>query len=116
MKNILIIEDEPDLLSLIKERIESELEANIIEAADGNRAIEILEKSVFDVVITDIIMSPVNGWQIIDFIKDKYPDTKIIIMTGSLIFQATSLKYSDIPFFLKPNLENLFVLIKKHLE
>ena len=41
-----------------------------------------LEDHEFDVVVTDLKMANVDGMQLYEFVKDKWPDTAVIIITG----------------------------------
>jgi len=51
-------------------------------AESGERALEILTKRSFDLVMTDLLMHEVTGWQVLETTKRQYPDTKVIVFTG----------------------------------
>ena len=55
---------------------------HVSEAENGEDAIAFLDKNTFDLIITDLKMSPGTGMDILYFIKEKYPQTDVIIMTG----------------------------------
>jgi len=51
-------------------------------AEDGLAAIEMLAKKNFDMVISDIEMPRMNGFELLSHIKNSYPETKIIMISG----------------------------------
>jgi DNA-binding NtrC family response regulator len=55
---------------------------HVAEAENGEAAISHLRRSDFDVVITDLKMSPGTGMDVLFYIKEKHPLTEVIIMTG----------------------------------
>ncbi len=52
------------------------------EAENGEQAIELLAKDHFDAVIADLKMSPGTGLDLLLYVKERYPSTEVIIMTG----------------------------------
>ena len=54
-----------------------------VDSVDGGvQAINILQKNHYDLVLLDINMPQVNGMEVLDFIKEKYPSTEVIMLTG----------------------------------
>ncbi|MFW6297738.1 MAG: sigma-54-dependent transcriptional regulator [Desulfosalsimonas sp.] len=51
-------------------------------ALDGGKAIEMLSKKTYDVVITDIRMGRVGGTEILKWIKENHPETMVVVITG----------------------------------
>jgi two-component system response regulator YesN len=90
MKHILIVDDEQIIASAIQRSIlRSEMgsECNISIANNGVDAISILQKSVesgkqFDLVILDLLMPKLNGGEVLDWIQQYCPITKVIMMTA----------------------------------
>ncbi len=82
----------------------------------GKRALEYLNKNVCDIVITDIGMPNMNGWELADAIRNKFGDKiKIVVVTGWDIDEETKNEH-DINFVLqKPftfeDLENVFMVV-----
>jgi CheY-like chemotaxis protein len=49
---------------------------------DGLAAINLLQNESFDMVISDIEMPGLNGFELLSHVKNKYPETKIIMISG----------------------------------
>jgi CheY-like chemotaxis protein len=49
---------------------------------DGLAAIDHMKKEMFDVVISDVEMPRLNGFELLAHVKNIYPDTKIIMISG----------------------------------
>lgn len=79
--SVLIVDDEPDLLELMRLLVEEE-GFDVVTAADGCEALQKFEICKPRIVITDINLPKRNGGEIITEIRKKSPATKIIIMSG----------------------------------
>ena len=75
---ILLVDDDPFIL----EGIGADLENQGFTVAKADRAIELLAKADFDLVITDLVMENVDGIQVLKKAKELKPDTMVIILTG----------------------------------
>jgi DNA-binding NtrC family response regulator len=89
MANVLIIDDDNQMRSLLHEAfllagIETET------AADGSEAERILATHPFKVVITDIVMPDVDGFEVIFLLRQKYPNIAVIAMSGGGRLNATN--------------------------
>ena len=51
-------------------------------ANDGYHALELMYKETFDLVILDLFMPEMSGTKLCEYIRNKYPGVKIIIMSG----------------------------------
>lgn len=79
MNKILIVEDEPYMLNLLKIHLGKDY--NIIEAKDGQMALGLFGKQSFDLVILDIMLPFVSGWDVCRAIKER-DDTPILMLTS----------------------------------
>ncbi len=82
MARILVIDDDELVraaLVLLLERAGHE----VLEARDGMNAFRILEVDIPDLVITDIIMPEMEGFQVIREIRKVSPGLKIIVISGA---------------------------------
>ena len=79
--NILAVDDDHSLLKLLSKEllIEGYL---VAMASDGSEAIAKLQKNKFDLVVLDIKMPKMNGFEVLKFIKTNTPSTKVIMLTA----------------------------------
>src|SRR4030042_6028558 len=78
---ILIVDDEEISRNNLEHILKKE-DYSVVTAANGIEAIEELEKSVFDVVLTDLKMEKVSGMDVLEKAKTKYPDIQVIMITA----------------------------------
>jgi PAS domain S-box-containing protein len=83
-KTILIAEDEPSNQIFIKV-ILGKTKANLIMANDGEEAITIFDKQMdeIDLVIVDVKMPKINGYQLTRYIKEQKPDLPVVALTAN---------------------------------
>ncbi len=79
--SILVVDDEPALLALAEELLEDE-GYRVVTAGDARQAIERLKEQSFDLVISDVIMPEMNGFELASYISSHYPDIKIQLVSG----------------------------------
>ena len=78
---VLIVDDEPNIChSCVK--ILSKPGYDTHFALDGYQALKMLENRPFEVVVTDLKMSALGGMQVLTRIKEAYPDTMVVVITG----------------------------------
>lgn len=78
MATILIADDEKEIVSLLKFYLEAEGFA-VLEAFDGKQAVHLLKNERIDLLIVDIMMSQMNGYELIKFVREKSDDEKSLI-------------------------------------
>ncbi len=103
-EKILLVEDDPMLLNLQKDLIK-ELGYVPIIATNGKDALKIFSNwGTIDLVITDLIMPKLRGEDLINKVKEKNPNQKILIVTGSVKQETVNeIKKSEgIDFLEKP--------------
>lgn len=102
----LIVDDEPIIREGMRDHIPwEELGFRFVAACgNGNEALEVLERTPVDVVLTDICMPFMDGLALARHIRNQYPATKVILLTGYDEFdyahQALKLGVDD--YILKP--------------
>ncbi len=81
LARILIVDDEDIVLKSCL-RVLQKLDFEIDTAYSGHTALDNLEKKKYDIVVTDLMMPGMDGMQLLEEIKKRYPDTIVIIFTG----------------------------------
>jgi len=79
--NILVIEDEKNMRDIILEML-SEQGHSVTLAVDGKQGIEFFKKGTFDLVLTNLSMPEISGWEVVRQIKSANPYVKVALMTG----------------------------------
>lgn len=89
MPRILIVDDNHDSRSVLAGLLKRD-GYKVSVAADGDEALKAQAKSPFDVLITDIFMPVRDGVETIQAFRARYPQTRIIAMSGDGRFAAGS--------------------------
>lgn len=83
-KKVLVVDDEKDIVDILKYNLESENEFEVYTAKDGKEALELTEHVTPDLILLDIMMPEVNGFEVCKQLKIN-PDTSkipIIFLTA----------------------------------
>ena len=70
VKKIMIVDDNPDIILSIKNGLEDSAEYKVIGAESGEKCLEILEDEMPDLILLDIMMPEMSGWETYDTIKE----------------------------------------------
>lgn len=83
MKKILIVDDEPNIVMTLEYAFKKK-NFEVFIARDGSEALQILEKTVIDLVLLDIMMPKVDGFQTLTSIREnkKLDKTKVVFLTA----------------------------------
>lgn len=103
-KTILIIDDDPLIRKILETKIKS-LGYETIVAEDGETGLKELEKNKIDLVLCDIFMPKINGYEVLKRIKNNYPDDLlVIIMTAfaNIETAVTAMKMGAFDYLIKP--------------
>jgi len=79
--SILVVDDEDALRSVLSNELINE-GYDVRTASDGDEAIVELNKAQFDLVLLDIKMPRVNGFEVLKHIKENAARTKVVMLTG----------------------------------
>ncbi len=80
-KKVLVVDDEPDTLELVKLVLESAGFKTLL-ATSGREALKLAEASEPDLVLLDIMMPDMDGWEVFRKLKEKDPAIPIAILTA----------------------------------
>jgi len=93
--NILIVDDEPGMMTLLKETLE-EYEDNgvgLLTAENGKEALGIIKTKKPELVILDVMMPVMNGFEVCDIIKNEFRLKNIYILILSAKSQDLDIQY-----------------------
>ena len=114
---VLVVDDE-DALRMV---LSSELSSSgyeVATASDGDEAITVIQNKRFDLVLLDIKMPKVDGFEVLKFVKKNFPAMKVIMLTGfaDLKNAIESKKHGAEDFVSKPyDLVDLLTTIERVL-
>ncbi|MBM3245031.1 MAG: response regulator [Candidatus Omnitrophica bacterium] len=80
-KVILVVDDEPDFLEMIKIRLEAN-DYEVITAASGKEALDKIMNSKFDAVLLDVLMPGIDGLEVLKQIREKDKNLPVFIITA----------------------------------
>ena len=80
-ETILIVDDELAILNLTNHLL-TQFGYHVICASNGKEALDILDKELIDLLITDVIMPGMDGYELVAVVKEKHPKIKIQLMSG----------------------------------
>jgi len=103
MDSVLIVEDHDRLREQLGRFYEEE-GYKVITAACGEEGIEKLTKEKFAIVVSDVKMPGIDGFQLARHIREKYPDTDIILITafGNIKQAVEAMKLGASDYITKP--------------
>lgn len=116
---ILIIDDERDMLVLLHRILSERMDCEVTLAEDPLRVWELFEEEDFDVVITDVKMPGLNGFQILEAVKRTSARTAVIIMTacGSSPLLVEAARKGAFECIMKPfRKETLLKVVERAIE
>ena len=81
---VLSVDDIPENIQILGEMIKDfDLDVKIAEG--GEEAIEIIDSFTPDIILLDLMMPHVNGWDVIDHVREKYNKNEMVIIVVSLL-------------------------------
>jgi DNA-binding NtrC family response regulator len=118
-RSILIVDDEQDLIDLLKRSLEPDLDCRVATAASGEEALKRLSEGFFDLVLADIKMPGMDGLELLEIVKRKNPDQTVVMMTafGEIDTAVGAIRSGAYDFITKPFEHDALVLrLEKALE
>jgi two-component system NtrC family response regulator len=102
-RSILIVDDDARIRTSLAQALKEE--ASVISVAeDGSQALAALAKAPIDLIITDVRMPEMDGMELLRVIRERAPDTSVILMTAfdDLPTIATAMREGAADFLVKP--------------
>ena len=115
---ILVVDDEVIARDNIAHILRKE-NYDVVTAVNGVEAIEKLEASVFDVVLTDLKMEKIDGMGVLEMARSKYPDIQVIMITAYAAVDSAieAIKKGAFHYIAKPfRLDEVRLTVKQALE
>ena len=104
MGRILAVDDELDMLALLKMIIEGYSEHQVMTTNNPLEAAELVEKEQFDLLLTDLKMPGLDGMELLNLAKKKDEDALVMVITayGSLESAEEAMAKGAFDFITKP--------------
>ncbi len=116
---ILAVDDEKDMTRLLQRTLEPELNCRVSMAFSGEMALNIIGQSRFDLVICDVKMPGMDGFELLKRIRAISPDITVVMLTafGNIESAITAIKNGAYDFISKPfEQDEILFKIRKALE
>jgi two-component system response regulator PilR (NtrC family) len=116
--SVLVVEDNDLERQITAETLREEGFA-VEEAANGRRAMELLQLSRFDVVLSDLMMPGMTGEELLIKVKERYPAAQVVILTahGSIDSAVKATKEGAFNYLTKPtDRETLVIAVARAAE
>ena len=118
MSNLLIIDDEDKLRSLLKRILELE-DYQVFTVGNAQAALTLLQKESIDVVLSDVKLPDMNGLDLLEQIKSRYPSIEVVMLTayGTIDDGVKAIKKGAFDYITKgDDNDRIIPLIKKATE
>ncbi|MGH1434919.1 MAG: response regulator transcription factor [Lewinella sp.] len=118
MLRILLVEDEENIRETVKLNLELE-DYEVVTAADGKKALKYTQEQHFDLLILDVMLPEVDGFQICEQVRLTNRDVPIIFLTAKDTAQdrITGLRKGADDYLVKPfNLEELLLRVERLIQ
>lgn len=114
---VLVVEDDPDLREAIADTLEM-ADIAVKQAGDGEEAMQLLRSESFGLVISDVNMPRMDGYQLLRQIASRWPQLPVLIMTayGSISNAVDAMRNGAVEYLEKPfQSEKLLDTVRKYL-
>ena len=118
MIKILLVDDEKHLRRSLAIALE-EWGHEVVEASSGQEALERAAEEIYDIVITDLIMEPMDGMALLKEVRRISPHTEIMLMSahGTIDRAVEAIRHGAADFVVKPfAMEHMEQVLKRLIE
>ena len=124
IKNVLLVDDDTEMLHALKEGFKKYQESfAVLLAEDGRQALESLKQNIISLVVTDLKMPNMDGFELLAHIMEHYPDIPVIIITGystpemeQLAREGGAVGYIAKPFLIENLARQILTTLRKESE
>jgi CheY-like chemotaxis protein len=115
--NVLLVDNDHASIALMTIALKKK-GFNVGTASNGKEALEFLKQNKFDIVITDLQMPEMDGYQLIDTIKTSYREHKVMAISSNIenrtrLLQHGALEAMEKPFSLDDFIDELKILMEE---
>jgi DNA-binding NtrC family response regulator len=117
MPRILIVDDEPTILNLLNKILIGQ-GYDATPASNGEKALQLLQTEKFDLMISDINMTPINGMELLRKATKDWPNMGVIMLTayGTVATAVEAMKEGAFDYITKPfKLDELVLTVQRAL-
>ena len=124
IKNVLIVDDDKEMLLALREGFKKYQESfAVLLAEDGIMALEHLKAGVISLVVTDLKMPRMDGFELLAHVMEHYPDIPVIMITGystsemeRLAREGGAVGYIAKPFLIENLARQIMTTLRKESE
>jgi CheY-like chemotaxis protein len=129
--HILVVDDEKEMCEVLQDVL-TQAGYTTDAAGNGSEALELLDKNHYSMVLTDISMPDMNGFELIESIRGKYPSVKTLLVTsydiedhirlalnhnvGSIFAKSFPFNFQEILFVIERIIREDFFGLKSYLQ
>lgn len=102
-ESVLVVDDSLEMLELLQRQLKG-MDLITFRASNVPDAIELLKHTSVDLLITDLQMPEINGMQLVQYVKEHYPELPVLVVTGypSISGAVEAVKSGVIDYLVKP--------------
>ena len=124
IKNVLLVDDDSEMLHALRGGFKKYQESfAVLLAEDGIQALEVLKQNIISLVVTDLKMPNMDGFELLAHIMEHYPDIPVIIITGystpemeQLAHEGGAVGYIAKPFLIENLTHKILTTLRKESE
>lgn len=124
LQNLLIVDDDPVTLNLLQKKFERRnLSSSVLIAKDGLAALQVLKEKSVSMILADLHMPKMDGFLLLDHLRENYPDIPVIIMTAysrpkteKVVLQRGAARFIEKPFDIDGLIHEILSLLHKETE
>ena len=127
---ILLVDDDQLIRDMISRFLSMDERYNILTAESGSAALDVIETNRVDLVLSDIHMPGIRGFDLLKIVKQRYPDIKRVLITaynvedyidlalnydiGNIFVKSVPFNFSELDIILNNLLENNIFGLERH--
>ena len=115
---LILVDDEVRLLEAMAKGLSTD-NCLVSTVESGREALELLEQEDYEVMISDLVMPGMDGLELLNAVKKKYPELPVIILTGhgTIPSAVQAMQEGAFSYITKPaNLDEVGIIIRKAAE